>query len=284
MFSSAILGVASFTVWNSMYVICMRGERMSRTIVMMLIMAAFSVNAFGEQDYDACLKQQQSLKSKEFSSCSGLQYLFNPSGCFATRKALKEFDEGKCTKIGRVEKILPGPIPSKASSEPAKSLSELKNEVPLSPEVKVRQSVPERIIATVPDNPELDACRKQEQELKSKEIDQCSGIKYTFNPSGCFSARRILKEFEESRCRKIEVADKASFNENSNKTIPKDPPVVAAPVTSPLRVNPSITPAADTLPKQPGETEKLREENARIKAENDKLKAEMEQLRRSISK
>jgi hypothetical protein len=223
------------------------------------------------------------LRSKEAGNCSGLPYLFNPSGCFASRKALKEFDEGKCTKIGRAEKALRTP-PSKASSGPARNISALKNEVPPPPEGKVRPDAPERIIAPVSANPELSACRKQEQELRGKEADHCSGIKYTFNPSGCFSARRMLREFEEGRCRKIEAAEKGSLKENSNKTIPKELPVAAPAVTSPLRVNPSITPVADTLPRQAGETEKLREENVRIKAENEKLKSEMEQLRRNSNK
>jgi hypothetical protein len=249
-----------------------------------VILAAFSGNAFAGQHYDACLQQEQTLRSKEAGRCSGLQYLFNPSDCFVTRKALKEFNDGKCVKIGRAENAIKVPVASKLTSETVPAVSGVKNEVPIQPEVKVAQDLTERIITTVPANPELDACRKQEKELNAKETDQCSGIKYTFNPSGCFSARRMLKEFNEGKCRKTAVEDKEFLQEKSKRILPAAKPASVI-INSTVTVQPATKASiADTEPKQTGETEKLREENARVKAENERLRVEMEQLRRKINK
>lgn len=63
-----------------------------------------SGNALAASEYDKCIKEVNSLKAEETSSCSGFSYIFNPSRCFATRKALKAYTStDKCKKIGIIE-------------------------------------------------------------------------------------------------------------------------------------------------------------------------------------
>jgi hypothetical protein len=62
-------------------------------------------NALAGVGYDSCIKEEKALKLKEADDCSGLKYLLNPSGCFATRKVMKEYDPEKCKRIGRSENV-----------------------------------------------------------------------------------------------------------------------------------------------------------------------------------
>ncbi len=55
--------------------------------------------------YDACLQEEKELKAKESASCGGLNYLLNPSPCYATRRVLKEYKAGKCREIGIAEGV-----------------------------------------------------------------------------------------------------------------------------------------------------------------------------------
>ncbi len=70
---------------------------------LILLMAG---NLLAGSGYDRCIKEELALKTKEKDACSGLSYILNPSGCFATQKALKEYtSSGKCRKIGVAEKV-----------------------------------------------------------------------------------------------------------------------------------------------------------------------------------
>jgi len=45
---------------------------------------------------DRCAAQEKALRTEAEKACSGLSYLFNPSGCFIARKALAAFDVDTC--------------------------------------------------------------------------------------------------------------------------------------------------------------------------------------------
>lgn len=45
---------------------------------------------------ESCIEQQKALRADAVDSCSGLSYLFNPSGCFIAQKALNAFDSAAC--------------------------------------------------------------------------------------------------------------------------------------------------------------------------------------------
>lgn len=71
--------------------------------------------------YDTCLKEEKILKARETDDCSGLKYLLNPSGCFATRKKVKEFASGTCGEIIRAGKVEAAPEPAVAPTASVKS-------------------------------------------------------------------------------------------------------------------------------------------------------------------
>lgn len=88
------------------------------------LLLLISGNALAGSEYDRCIKEEKTLKTQEASECSGLRYLLNPSACFATQKALKEYTAtGKCKKIGSAENVdfsVPPVIPEKKVSSVSK--------------------------------------------------------------------------------------------------------------------------------------------------------------------
>jgi hypothetical protein len=76
-------------------------------------------NALAGVEYDRCIKEEKALKTKEAGDCSGFKHLLNPSACYATKKALKEYKGGKCRQIGLSENVdfgAPKIIPEKTVS------------------------------------------------------------------------------------------------------------------------------------------------------------------------
>jgi len=71
------------------------------TVSALLLLA--SGTALAGSGYDGCIKEEKALKAKEASECHGLRYILNPSACFATQKALKEYMAGKCRQSGTAE-------------------------------------------------------------------------------------------------------------------------------------------------------------------------------------
>ena len=70
------------------------------------LLLLISGNALAGSEYDKCIKEEKALKAQEAGDCSGFKHLLNPSACFATRKALKEYaGGGKCRKIGSAENV-----------------------------------------------------------------------------------------------------------------------------------------------------------------------------------
>lgn len=78
--------------------------RIFLTVAALLLL--HSVDALAGSGYDRCIREQNALKTEENSACNGMRYLFNPSACFATQRALREYTStGKCKKIGRAENV-----------------------------------------------------------------------------------------------------------------------------------------------------------------------------------
>jgi hypothetical protein len=76
------------------------------------LLLLISGNVLAGSEYDRCIKEEKSLKAREASACSGFSYLVNPSGCFATQKALQEYTStGKCKEIGIAEGVDFSPPP-----------------------------------------------------------------------------------------------------------------------------------------------------------------------------
>lgn len=69
------------------------------------LLLSISALALAGTGYESCITEEKLLKEREAADCSGLNYLFNPSACFATQKALREYASGKCRQIGISEDV-----------------------------------------------------------------------------------------------------------------------------------------------------------------------------------
>ncbi|MDA8427722.1 MAG: hypothetical protein M0T70_00520 [Geobacteraceae bacterium] len=96
---------------------------MKNILIVSVLLLLISGTALAGVGYDQCRHQEKLLKAQAVSDCKGLRYLFDPSACFATQKALKEYTSGKCKKIGIDEHVdfsVQPVIPKKTTlSEPA---------------------------------------------------------------------------------------------------------------------------------------------------------------------
>jgi hypothetical protein len=71
-------------------------------LILLLLIPAIATAGAG---YDRCVSDESALRGKEASNCSGFSMLFNPSGCYSVQKDLKEYDNGKCKRIGDMEGV-----------------------------------------------------------------------------------------------------------------------------------------------------------------------------------
>jgi hypothetical protein len=78
---------------------------MKNMLTVSALLLLMSGNALAGSEYDRCIKEEKELKAQKASQCSGLRYILNPSACFATQKALKEYASGKCNKTGIAENV-----------------------------------------------------------------------------------------------------------------------------------------------------------------------------------
>jgi hypothetical protein len=95
---------------------------MKNILTVSALLLLISGNALAGSEYDRCIKEEKYLKAQKTSQCSGFRYILNPSACFATRKALKEYKAGKCRQIGIAENVnfsTPTTIPEKKRIIPA---------------------------------------------------------------------------------------------------------------------------------------------------------------------
>ena len=115
-----------------------------------------------------------------------------------------------------------------------------------------------------------DRCVREEKALRAEVVDSCSGVRYLFNPSGCFAAQKAVKEYDNDRCKKIGEAEKV--------TSPSPP---AAVPEKNVGAGVGLTQAESTpaVPRQESDVEQLKAENAQLKAEIARLKAEIAQLK-----
>jgi hypothetical protein len=86
-----------------------------------LILALFlqTGTAGAAAESDRCAAREQALRAEAEKACSGLSYLFNPSGCFIARKALTAFDVAACRATAAPEQTStdpPQPAPAAVPS------------------------------------------------------------------------------------------------------------------------------------------------------------------------
>ena len=95
------------------------GDTMKNTLAASALLLLVSGTALAGSGYDGCVKEEQALKARESSECHGLRYILNPSACFATQKALKEYKAGKCSQSVTAEDVdsnAPAVTPGKKGS------------------------------------------------------------------------------------------------------------------------------------------------------------------------
>ena len=79
---------------------------MKTILTMSALLLLISAPAMAGSGYDGCIKEEKALKAREAGDCHGLKYLLNPSACYATQKALREYTStGKCRSIGSAEGV-----------------------------------------------------------------------------------------------------------------------------------------------------------------------------------
>lgn len=105
-----------------------------------------------------------------------------------------------------------------------------------------------------------DACKAEEGRLRAEEGLACSGARYFFNPSACYKAQRLLKQFAEGSCSKY-VAAQPAIAAPDRPAAPQPVQPIAA--RSTLRVMSSA---------RPSEIELLKAEVRRLRSEVEQLK------------
>jgi hypothetical protein len=97
------------------------GDTMKNLLTVSALLLLVSGTALAGSGYDGCIKEEKALRTLEASECSGLRQLLNPSACYGTQKALKEYKAGKCRQIGTAENVdfnAPAVTPGKKSGSP----------------------------------------------------------------------------------------------------------------------------------------------------------------------
>jgi hypothetical protein len=89
--------------------------------------------------YDACLQAEKNLRAEEAEQCSGMSYIFNPSACFNTRKALAPYSAGKCREIAAGEGLIVKPA---ESARPAAVMPPPKSAAAVVAEPSVNEPLP----------------------------------------------------------------------------------------------------------------------------------------------
>ena len=131
-----------------------------------------------------------------------------------------------------------------------------------------------------------DQCIAQKTALRTAAVEACQGLRYLFNPSGCFIAQKALNAFDVDKCQATAATEQTV--PVAPQTVPAvvPPQTVTAPAppqTVPASVPPPRSAVQENAPHEAAVPEtdvaQLKAENARLKVEIVRLKAEMEQLR-----
>lgn len=123
-----------------------------------------------------------------------------------------------------------------------------------------------------------DACIKEQAALEAQEASECSGFRYLFNPSPCFTTQRALREYTTTdKCKNIGIAEQVDFSAQPGGTEDKGGGKGMVDGVSPAAAKTS----APEAPHQESACEQLKDENIRLRAEINRLTTENEQLRKA---
>jgi hypothetical protein len=102
-------------------------DSMKNILALSALLLLISAPVLAGSGYDTCIKEEKALNVREKGDCSGMSYLLNPSGCFATQRIIREYAAGKCRKIGVAEKVdfnLTADVPEVKGRTPAGAVTE----------------------------------------------------------------------------------------------------------------------------------------------------------------
>jgi cytochrome c556 len=95
------------------------GDQMRASLAAMILVVSLQAGAaVAAASPDRCAAREQAFRTEAESACSGLSYLFNPSGCFIARKALAAFDVATCRANAAPEQMPTGPPEPIAAAVP----------------------------------------------------------------------------------------------------------------------------------------------------------------------
>jgi hypothetical protein len=148
-------------------------DSMKKILALSALFLLVSGPALAGNGYDTCIKEEKALKVREKGDCSGMSYLLNPSGCFATRRIIKEYAAGKCRRIGETENIdfsAKPAAPESRGSGPAGYVKE--TDTPGSKIVETVSTVPasQAEALTVPQKVSLEQLKEENSRLKAEII------------------------------------------------------------------------------------------------------------------
>jgi len=131
-------------------------------VIFAFVALIFPGHLLAADDYESCIQEEKALQKEEKARCSGLSYLFNPSGCFTAQKALKEFNNGKCRDLIKSGKPVPATVlPPVPPAPPAT--------VPAPLQAPVVEKVPEKV-----PEPDCDRLKAENARLKG-EVERLKG-------------------------------------------------------------------------------------------------------------
>jgi len=161
-----------------------QGVMKQREIFLIILLGTICASAAcAGGGYDDCRKEEKRLVAAEAEQCSGFSYIFNPSACFNTRKALVPYTGGKCRSVAASEGVVEQKVePARpAVAEPSKQPA---GEGSVAGEVSVQSVLPPDSKPAAADHPsELELLRREvaglraELELLKEEVARLRGAR-----------------------------------------------------------------------------------------------------------
>lgn len=148
----------------------MTSAKMTHLITVIALMTVFAGSfAFAGSGYDSCRQEEKRLRLDEADQCSGWGYIFNPSACFNTRKALAPYAGGKCRAIAVSEGVTEEKVEAAAVPAPPAPAAQPAKERPAAAELPGQPALAKETTSAALARPsELELLKKEVAELKTE--------------------------------------------------------------------------------------------------------------------
>jgi hypothetical protein len=112
----------------------------------LLVVVLLAGGAWGAADRETCQGDLKLLRSAEAEQCSGMSYIFNPSACFNTRKAISSLNSERCGQPAVTAVPASSPVDQPAPAKPGPAVKES----PTAASEPASQQPPPRQVVAVP--------------------------------------------------------------------------------------------------------------------------------------